>query len=84
MTKYAQWIRQRRILYLTGSVFLFGGSLATFNRHHLPLNIPEQFGLISMAIGGVIFLIANLYGEGGIRRQWIKDAIREENERMRS
>ncbi|WP_292044859.1 hypothetical protein [Massilia sp. UBA6681] len=79
MTNYMKWLVRSRAMAFAGAALVLGASFAGFE-----LGLDER--IVSVIIPpGVCLLVAGMLDSLGlIQRKWVKAAIREENQRMRS
>ncbi|WP_313029244.1 hypothetical protein [Massilia alkalitolerans] len=79
MTNYTKWLVRSRAMAFAGGALVLGSSFAGFE-----LGLDGK--VVSVLIPpGVCLLVAGMLDSCGlIQREWVKAAIREENERMRS
>ena len=82
MTNYMKWLVRARIMAFTGAAFLLVPTLPGFEFTIARLGLRTT--AILMVIGICLLIVGVLDGFGLIQRSWVKAAIREENERMRS
>lgn len=79
MRNYMKWLVRSRVLLFTGAALFFPTVFAAFR-----LGLPAQVAKVLIPLGLCLIVAGMLDGWGLIQRKWVKAAIREENERMRS
>jgi len=84
MTNYMKWLVRSRIMAFTGFALIFVAGSATFHPTLVPFVLQGRTAGIIAVLGACLLIVGVLDGFGLIRRSWVKAAIREENERMRS
>ena len=79
MTNYTKWLIRSRIIIFTGAALLIGPTIDGFE-----FDFENSLKVLLHILGLVVFVIGLLDCLGLINRKFVKAAIREENERMRS
>jgi len=79
MTNYTKWLLRSRALLFTGAALFFPTVYAGFRR-----GLSGEIAQVLIPLGLGLIAVGMLDSFGLVQRKWVKAAIREENERMRS
>lgn len=79
MSNYMKWIVRSRAMAFAGAAMVLGTSFAGFE-----LGLDARVVWVIIPPGICVLVAGMLDSLGLIQRKWVKAAIREENQRMRS